>query len=201
MTNKIFLQDPTALERLTNERKMHMYTRPKLTDSVSVEELLTMRECGLGNAEIAKRLDTSPATIYKYIGKQPKALNKPCGKAAASYKQSKLADPTPVSQAMSVTLDEPENLDIFGVDDLPEKKACPMVFTCDADKVQPWEGGLKVISRITHAESERARYTIDTQNGTVKVGHKQLSSNEIYDEASLQKYIAELTEVLTMLKK
>lgn len=205
-----------------------MYARPKLPDSVSVEELLTMRECGLGNAEIAKRLDTSPATIYKYIGKQPKELNKPTGYRAHKAKQdydsmmrqrkedaearkkaealwnekleAAMAEQAE-AEARAVTVDEDEHIDIFGVTELPEKKPCPAVFTCDADMIQPWEGGLKVISRITHAESDRARYTVDTQNGTVKVGHKNLATNEIYDEGSLQKYIDELAEVLAMLKK
>ena len=103
-------------------------------------------------------------------------------------------------EARAVTVDEDEHLDIYGVSELPEQKPAPTVFTCDADKLNAWEGGLKVISRITHAESERARYTIDTQAGTVKVGHKAVAANEIYDADSLQKYIDELTEVLNMLK-
>lgn len=198
-----------------------MYARPKLTDSVSVEEMLTMRECGLCNAEIAKRLDTTPATIYKYIGKQPKELNRPSGWAGHRAKQEaealerqrkeeaearKKADALwqeKLEAALAAQAEEEARAvtDDFGVEELPEQKPVPVVFTCDADKLNAWEGGLKVISRIAHAESERARYTIDTQNGTVKVGHKNLVNNEVYDEGSLQKYIDELAEVLAMLKK
>jgi hypothetical protein len=110
------------------------------------------------------------------------------------------------ADARAVTVDEDEHIDIFGVDELPDQK--PAVFVdgyipsiMKANREPVWEGGLKVISRITHAESDRARYTVDTQNGTVKVGHKNLATNEIYDEGSLQKYIDELAEVLAMLKK
>ena len=45
--------------------------KPKLTDSVSVEELLTMRENGMSNHQIANALDISYATVVRYIGKAP----------------------------------------------------------------------------------------------------------------------------------
>lgn len=176
-----------------------MYTRPKLTDSVSVEELLTMRECGLGNAEIAKRLDTSPATIYKYIGKQPKELNKPTGYHAHKARQSPVKPTNVVEAAQSVTLDEDENIDIFGVKELPDAKPVPVVFTCDADKLNAWEGGLKVISRITHVESRDYRYTLDSSNGTVKISNKRTAETVSWSKASLEDYLSELTEVLGMM--
>lgn len=203
-----------------------MYARPKLTDSVSVEEMLTMRECGLCNAEIAKRLDTTPATIYKYIGKQPKELNKPTGWAARQAKQAaedferkrkedaearKKADAIwqekleaamaaqAEEEARAVTVDEDEHLDIFGVEDLPEQKPAPAVFTCDADKLNAWEGGLKAISRITHVESRDYRYTLDSSNGTVKISNKHTAETSSWSKASLEDYLSELTEVLGMM--
>ena len=203
-----------------------MYARPKLTDSVSVEEMLTMRECGLCNAEIAKRLDTTPTTIYKYIGKQPKELNRPTGWAGRRAKQEakalesqrkeeaearKKADALwqekleaalaaqAEEEARAVTVDENENLDIFGVKELPEQKPVPVVFTCDADKLNAWEGGLKVISRITHVESRDYRYTLDSSNGTVKISNKRTAETVSWSKASLEDYLSELTEVLGMM--
>lgn len=41
----------------------------KLTESISVQELQQMREEGLSNMQIAKRLDVSYATVRKYLGK------------------------------------------------------------------------------------------------------------------------------------
>lgn len=38
---------------------------------VTPQEMLTMREDGLSNHDIAKALDISYATVLKYIGKQP----------------------------------------------------------------------------------------------------------------------------------
>ena len=201
-----------------------MYARPKLTDSVSVEEMLTMRECGLGNAEIAKRLDTTPATIYKYIGKQPRELNKPSGWAARQAKQAaeaferkrkedaearKKADAIwqekleaamaaqAEEEARAVTVDE--HLGIFGVEDLPEQKPAPVAFTCDTDKLNAWDGGLKVISRITHVESRDYRYTLDSSNGTVKISNKHTAETSSWSKASLEDYLSELTEVLGMM--
>lgn len=49
--------------------------KEKLTGTVSIQELLNMREIErLGNGEIAKRLNTTPATIQKYIGVTPKDI-------------------------------------------------------------------------------------------------------------------------------
>lgn len=54
-----------------------MGERRKITDSVSVEEMLNMREKErLINSEIARRLDISPITVTKYIGQTPKDLLK-----------------------------------------------------------------------------------------------------------------------------
>lgn len=41
----------------------------KLTNEISIPELLKMRESGMSNSEIAESLDVSRETIIKYIGK------------------------------------------------------------------------------------------------------------------------------------
>ncbi len=164
-----------------------MYARPKLTDSVSVEELLTMRECGLGNAEIAKRLDTSPATIYKYIGKQPKELNKPTGWHAHKARLNPI---------------QPTN--VVEDDNIPSiMKPDRQIFTCDADEIEqePRLGGLKVVSRLIHAESPGYRYTIDGAAGTVKVSDNNTGRLTVHTTESLRSYVDELTEVLKMLEE
>ena len=43
-------------------------TNRGLLKDCSVSDLMTMRERGMSNAEIAKALDVSRATIYRYIG-------------------------------------------------------------------------------------------------------------------------------------
>ena len=186
-----------------------MYARPKLTDSVSVSELMTMRESGLTNAEIAKRLDVTPAAIYKYIGKQPPEISKPRGYAAVmakreaealaaqrkeeaeSRKQAEEAWTKQLAEALSeqekaeaVTVDEDENLDIFGVDELPDKKPS-----------ESWTDGLKVISRITHAESAGYRYTVDAGADNVKIANKLTNAVECMTLAELKARIDELTAV------
>lgn len=47
-----------------------------LTNSVSVQEMLEMRESGLSNKEIAERLDVAYSTICRYIGRNPKQAKK-----------------------------------------------------------------------------------------------------------------------------
>lgn len=46
-------------------------SRRRLTDSVSVDELLKMRESGMTNSDIARALDVSIQTVLHYIGNQP----------------------------------------------------------------------------------------------------------------------------------
>ena len=48
----------------------------KLTRDLSYSELMTMRESGMTNQEIADSLDTSYKSVLAVIGKQPKDLRK-----------------------------------------------------------------------------------------------------------------------------
>lgn len=50
--------------------------REPLTNSVSVQELLEMRESGMTNRQIAERLDVGYSTICRCIGKNPKKAKK-----------------------------------------------------------------------------------------------------------------------------
>lgn len=47
-----------------------MYRR-KLTDSVSIEEMLRMRENGMSNMEIANAVGAGYSTVWKYLGADP----------------------------------------------------------------------------------------------------------------------------------
>ena len=53
-----------------------MYHKQKITDSVSISEMLAMREQGMGNADIAKRIGCVTSAVVKYIGKQPKEITR-----------------------------------------------------------------------------------------------------------------------------
>ena len=43
----------------------------RLTDQVSVDEMLKMREAGMTNQDIANSLNASVITVRRYIGTQP----------------------------------------------------------------------------------------------------------------------------------
>lgn len=70
--------------------------KPKLTDSVSLEELKRMRENGMTNRQIADNLGVGYSTICAYLGRQPSGLKAPYG-----YYKTKETDvePEPVPQA------------------------------------------------------------------------------------------------------
>ena len=185
-----------------------MYARPKLTDSVSVSELLTMREKGMSNKEIAKSLDVSPATIYAYIGKQPPELHLPCGHAGAIAKREREAyehqrkeeraaqrEANKIWEEQFAALTAEQPVVVSPIPAVAEEE--PSIN--DVKHEKPWDGGLKVISRITHAESADWRYTIDTSNGTVKVSNKITGKCTCVDDQELRNYIDELNGILDLL--
>ena len=53
-----------------------MYHKQKITDSLSISEMLAMREQGMSNADIAKRIGCTTSAVVKYIGKQPKEITR-----------------------------------------------------------------------------------------------------------------------------
>lgn len=53
--------------------------KKKLTDSVSIEELLDMRENGMTNKQIADALGVGYSTICNYIGRAPAGMRSPWG--------------------------------------------------------------------------------------------------------------------------
>ena len=58
--------------------------RRKLSQDVSISEMLTMRQNGLTNKQIADQLEVSVSTVYQYIGRRSEAVKhaavqgKPC---------------------------------------------------------------------------------------------------------------------------
>lgn len=204
-----------------------MNIRAKLTDSVSIDEMRTMRECGLGNAEIAKRLDVTPATIYRYIGKQPKELHKPCGRAgqrakqeAEAYERQKREDEEARRKAhelwedkMEAARKEWEEQNRIANDQIaPDEKVEDdgLVVTAEDAKVEytscfttPTVSeeviALRIISSVIHAESEDYRYRIDGENKTIRIEMKNPVSIRTYTADTLRAYINELNEALSLL--
>ena len=88
-----------------------MPTGRKLTDDVSIEELMRMREEeGLSNYEIAQRVGVARNTIYRLIGKQPPHVRDSYGRQSteksrnAALAQTRLAEEeiVPASLVMEV---------------------------------------------------------------------------------------------------
>lgn len=62
----------------------------KLLADFTMDELLSMRDNGMSNRDIANTTGVSLATIYKHLGPQPAALRKPF---APSFKDSHSDEP------------------------------------------------------------------------------------------------------------
>ena len=61
-----------------------MYTR-KFMQDMSKSELMSMRETGMSNIDIARSLGCSPATVIKLIGKQPREMTIANRRGAATH--------------------------------------------------------------------------------------------------------------------
>lgn len=72
----------------------------RLTEEISVGELMRMREQGMSNKEIAKQLDVTTGTIYRYIGAQP---SRRWGREnRAGHTAQELTDTAPKQEPLSV---------------------------------------------------------------------------------------------------
>lgn len=117
------------------------HPRRKLTDDVSMDELLQMRQDGMSNQEIANRLGVSKATIYRHLGAQPKGIryirmkvDTPAMPAKQDEKKpaqaSRLAPCSQVWEGKACRLEvdyiddcisiSPDTGDTWGLDDLPD---------------------------------------------------------------------------------
>ena len=90
-------------------------TRKKLSDEVSISELLQMRKEGLSNLQIAERLDVSPVTIYRYIGKGGRrAKPAPCSEERKDKRMLTASIvPEPRNQALKM-IRESHTIDLQG---------------------------------------------------------------------------------------
>ena len=81
-----------------------MFGRPRITDSISVSEMMHMREEGMSNQQIADRLDISIGAVYSHIGKQPKEMTEHNLANKKSRKDKKL----PVAESLPANTQVPE---------------------------------------------------------------------------------------------
>lgn len=167
-----------------------MYKRP-LTDTVSLQELQTMRERGMTNREIAQSLDVGYSTICHYLGRQPKEMRATPGTYTRKESENKRLEEKQAidwEKAMQQLAKQQEQTQTEEPQEEPQ--ATP----------EEWQGGLRVMMRTVHAESATARYTIDGTAHTVKIAQKDAQAVRTFDKAQLDAYITELMEVLEMME-
>lgn len=74
-----------------------MFGRPKITNTVSIAEMMHMREEGMSNQQIANRLGISIGAVYSHIGKQPKEMTE----RNLANKKNRKAKQLPVAESLS----------------------------------------------------------------------------------------------------
>ena len=158
---------------------------------VSASEMRSMREQGMTNQQIAKALDISTQTVYRYIGKRSfdvvnaRAQNKPCPVNFAP-----LDKPDPV---------EPEEttMDFNTVVKLFEERNKPVTQPSPAPRKTP--DGLRIVKE-THCYNFEGRYCdyeVDTGAGTVEMfsGEKEAVISGIIDIKTIPGFIEELRAI------
>ena len=144
-------------------------SRP-LTKEISVSEMMTMRESGMSNEEIANSLDVSVMTIYRYIGKQPREItiaNRQNGVATARERKADI-----------------ESVDR---DRIIRKKEAPIIPAC-----------LAVMARRYELHGETADYEVDMVIGsiTLKLNREAAEHSTLLLKAEeLEGLIAELSAI------
>lgn len=166
-----------------------MYRRP-LTDTVSLQELQTMRERGMTNREIAQSLDVGYSTVCRYLGKQPDGMRAAHGTYTRKASESKrLEEKQAIDWEKAMQQLQKQQEQTQPEEPQEEPQATP----------EEWQGGLRVVTRILQAESATARYNIDANAGTVKVSYKDAQAVRTYNKEQLDAYITELMEILDMM--
>ena len=181
-----------------------LLVRKKLYKDVTVSEMLTLRQEGLSNHQIAKRLDVSEATVYRYIGKKSfavanaEAQNKPC--------------PIPVATIGSCVdiekyhKDMPDDV-VFVGQTQPEKNEEPKEGPKMTQKKKPAPGkvaGMDVL-RVCHVydlKGSLCTYHVNLGEGTVEMTTEGGSLiTGMLDAQTIPDFIAELNQILAELTK
>lgn len=172
-----------------------------LSKELNTNELMYMRDQGMSNREIAKALDVSPATIYNWIGKQPKEMSR--RNFLESIKRRSHADAQDRKIAMAA------------LSEICEMRSNPLpsdedTATIEAAPVEPVsivelptatgeaEDHLRVVRKTTVAEGSFARYYMNAMDSSVvvKFGAKKsvrLTGEEV---TALAKEFSELATLI-----
>lgn len=178
----------------------------KLSNSVSVSELMHMREeLGMTNKQIAERLGISYMTVKRYIGNQPEGM-----RAAPKRKEKPLPPVETVAVEPAPVLSFTERLAA-----MQEKQGVPTVTyevtaadlalleetaTPAVEEELEWNEGFKITSQTIRAESASARYTIDNMERTVKMTYKSSAGHKVFTKKELEDYIEELMQVAQLME-
>lgn len=151
---------------------------------VSPTEMLYLREHeGLTNKQISERLDVSPATVYRFIGKRSNAVanamaqNKPCP-VPEHIASGRYEEPTEVES----TMDEQKKPEV------------------SEDSFSAFAPTLSLIKRreIIDFKGDYCMYTVDTGEGTVDMKDGVIEGT--LDKDALYHFIRELMEIHKLFK-
>jgi predicted transcriptional regulator len=145
----------------------------KIVDIQMLEDMKLMRQEGMANSEIAKRVGVSDLTVRKYLGNNPPGIHRP-------YKRK--VDHVVKEPSVVVTESKEDNI--------PDHSKIPY-------------SGLKRISVVEYYDGKFFKYEVDKIEHTVSVSGfadpisdrlNRLTSND------LERLIAELLDVMDTLK-
>lgn len=174
----------------------------KLSKDIDISTMLSMREQGMTNKQIADALGVHPNTVYRYIGRMSQAVkyaeitNKPspiAGPVSARVEEPKR--PLVAAQATTHTHDSIDASDATDEEKTPQPPLSKLSNTASA--ITGSDSLLRVISTRSTLQGSLCNYIVDSNTGTIEMTDGLISG--LLDRETIQRFIAELQEASKLL--
>lgn len=177
--------------------------RRRLSMDVDISTMLSMRQKGMTNKQIATSLDISPTTVYRYIGKMSTAVKvaEMHGKPVSSVIPESKVQPTPTlvpdkkPQIIETKKPEPEKVEPVTPKETAEPKPVEMPETPAVEEPKK----LRVISSRLTLQGNLCKYVVDTDADSIEIDGGVL--NGLLDKTNLFALIDELNEIKHMFER
>lgn len=158
--------------------------RRKLSHDISISEMLTMRQEGLTNKQIAERLDIAVSTVYQYIGRRSEAVKH----AAVQGKPCPIPSPAVQETVESQTQPKEELLMSHDDESTKQPRLPTSMFVLKESHSYDLQGVVCV-------------FRVDTGSHTVEMRDENSSTiTGMIDAHDLPAFIRELQEVFEIIK-
>lgn len=172
--------------------------RRKLSHDIDISTLLSMRQDGMTNKQIADSLGVSPTTIYNYIGKKSVAAkvaqmqNRTVSSAISSQTLESKAEKLETVPMNKSKAEETVSLEQFECQQTAEIAASE-----PEEKWKEMGTALRVISSRLALQGNLCKYIVETENDSIEIDGGDILKG-LLDSTALSLLIDELMEIRKM---